>query len=72
MTKKPKLPVEMPSTASCAPYKPNKADVERERRYRAEDALRSIQRADEVRSDKALMKDVKQYVKDQAKIVSKL
>lgn len=71
MAKKPKLPVEMPST--CTPsYKPNKADVERERRYRAEDALRSIQRADEVRSDKALMKDVKSYVKEQAKIVSKL
>lgn len=70
MAKKMKLPVDMPS--SCAPYKPNRADVERERRYRAEDALRSIQRADEVRSDKSLMKDVKQYVKEQAKIVSKL
>lgn len=70
MAKKMKLPVDMPS--NCVSYKPNKADVERERRYRAEDALRSIQRADEVRADKSLMKDVKQYVKEQAKIVSKL
>lgn len=70
MAKKMKLPVDMPS--NCVPYKPNRADVERERRYRAEDALRSIQRADEVRADKSLMKDVKQYVKEQAKIVSKL
>ncbi len=66
-----KLPVDMPSPA-CTSYKPNKADVERERRYRAEDALRSIQRAEEVRKDKGLMREVKQYVKEQAKTVSKL
>jgi hypothetical protein len=65
-----KLPVAMPMPTDN--YKPNKADVERERRYRAEDALRAIQRADEVRKDKGLMKDVKTYVKEQAKLASKL
>lgn len=66
-----KLPVSMPST-SLGMCKPTRADVEREKRYRAEDALRSIQRADEVRKDKDLMRDVKQYVREQNKIVSKL
>ena len=71
MAKKPKLPVAMPSTG-ISMCKPTRADVEREKRYRAEDALRSIQRADEVRKDKDLMRDVKQYVREQNKIVSKL
>lgn len=70
MAKKSSLPVDMPCASSS--YKPSKADVERERRYRAEDALRSIQRADDVKRDKSLMKDVKSLVKEQAKAVSKL
>ncbi len=65
-----KLPVDMPNSVGMC--KPSRADVERERRYRAEDALRSIQRADEVLKDKDLMRDVKQYVKDQVKTVGKL
>jgi hypothetical protein len=69
MAKKSKLPVEMPCTAS---YKISKGDVERERRYRAEDGLRAIQRADEVRKDKGLVKDIKALVKEQAKTASKI
>lgn len=64
-----KLPVEMPSTAA---YKPRKEDVERERRYRAENAIRTLKEADEIRRDKGLLKDCKQYVKEQAKTVDKL
>lgn len=66
-----KLPVSMPTDCPVS-YKPNKADVDRERRYAAEDALRSIQRADEVRRDKDLMKDVKALVKEQVKAVGKI
>lgn len=64
-----KLPVDVPSTAS---YKPSKLEVERERRYRAESAIRTLKEADEIKRDKDLMKDCKQYVKEQAKTVSKL
>lgn len=65
MAKK-KLPVaKAPSTVRDAPYKPSKEDEARERRYRAEDALRSIQRADEIRKDSKLMNDVKQLAKEQ-------
>lgn len=65
---KSKLPV-----AECSPstYKPSKADVDRERRYRAEDGLRAIQRAQEVKADKVLLKDIKALVKEQAKAVNK-
>lgn len=70
MAKKNSLPVDMP--CATASYKPSKADVERERKYRAEDALRVIQRAVEVKGNRQLMKDVKALVKEQAKAVSKL
>lgn len=62
------IPVERPCTAS---YKPTKADVERERRYQAEDGLRTIQRANDIKKDKALMKDIKGLVKEQVKAVNK-
>lgn len=61
-------PVDMPSTAL---YKPAKADVDRERRYRAEDGLKAIQRADEIKKDKGLLKDIKALVKEQVKALSK-
>lgn len=65
------IPVAMPIDSPCSSYKPTKADVERERKYQAEDALRTIQRANEVKKDKDLMKDVKALVKEQMKAVSK-
>jgi hypothetical protein len=39
----------------------------RERKYRAEDALRDIERAEKHRSDKSLMKDVKECAKEKMK-----
>lgn len=44
----------------------------RERKYRAEDALRTLSRADEIRSDKGLMRDVKSHAKQQIKVASKV
>lgn len=43
-----------------------------DRKYRAEDALRTIQRADEVRRDKGLMRDVKKLAKEQVRILNKV
>lgn len=70
MVKKSKLPIAKLSTAVDYPanpskYKPSKEDVARERRYKAEDGLRAIQRAEEVRKDKTLMSDIKSLAKEQ-------
>lgn len=45
---------------------------EQERRWRAEDALRSINRAEEFKQDKSLMKDVKALAKEQMASLSKI
>lgn len=45
---------------------------ERERQYRAEDALRTLTRADEIRRDAALMRDVKSHAKQQIKTVGRV
>lgn len=45
---------------------------ESERKYRAEDALRTITRANEMMKDKALMRDVKACAREQQKALSKV
>ena len=65
-----KLPVAKPlSDMSCSPVssKPNKEQIERERRWKAEEATRTLQRAKEITADKSLMKDVKMYANEQIK-----
>lgn len=53
------VPVKIVSDAPCAV---NSAD---DRKWRAQDALRDIQRAESYKGDKALMKDVKALAKEQ-------
>lgn len=43
----------------------------RERKYKAEDALRDIERAEKHKSDKALMSDVKKLAKDKVDSLKK-
>ena len=45
--------------------KPTKEQMEQERRWRAEDALRTINKAEEYRGDKQLMSDVKNLAQEQ-------
>lgn len=54
---------------SVAPYRPSKEEQERQRRYAAEDALRTLQRAEECRRDPQLMRDVKQVAKQQMAVL---
>lgn len=54
------------STMAEAP-RASKEQMEHERRYRAEEALRTITRAEEHKRDRALMKDVKSCAREQAK-----
>lgn len=78
MAKKNKLPVASTSmpVAVDKPYKPSPSEKKeseaRERRYRAEDALRDLQRAECHRKDKSLMKDVKALAQEQIQALSKV
>ena len=65
------------SAASSAPevaqpYKPSKEDEARERKYRAEDAIRTLTRAEEIKGDKGLMRDVKAHASKQAEHMGKI
>lgn len=55
------------SDAPSAPvaYKQSKEDLEHQRRYAAEDGLRAIQRAEEIKEDKRLMGDIKTLAQEQ-------
>lgn len=55
---------------SAVPYRQSAEDKARERRYKAEDALRCLTRATEVQRDKALMRDVKALAQQQMKELS--
>lgn len=66
MAKKSKLPTaKVTDCASPVAYRQTKEDQERQRRYAAEDGLRAIQRAEEIRGDKRLMGDIKSLAKEQ-------
>ena len=71
-----KLPVAKSTSigveAGPRPYKPSKEDQNRERRYRAEDALRDIERAKKHEGDKQLMSDVKALAKEKIQDLTKV
>ncbi len=69
-----KMPVEKPLAKSDVPASPtvNAEYDARERRYRAEEALRDIERAEKHKKDKTLMKDVKACAKEKMKTYDKL
>jgi len=69
MAKKNKLPVETSEAINPAPSVKKEYEA-KERRYRAEDALRDIQRVECHKKDKQLMKDVKSLAKEQIKALS--
>ena len=48
---------------------PSSADM---RRFRAEEALRTLQRAEEIRSDRGLMADAKRLAAQQARALNKI
>lgn len=50
--------------------KSSEADQMRQRRYRAEDALRTLIRAEEIKRDGQLMADIKVVAAEQAKALS--
>jgi len=63
-----KLPIAKASVETTE----TKAAEDREMKYRSEDALRDIERAEAHKRDKVLMKSVKQLAKSKIKCLSKL
>ena len=67
------IPVQIVDTMSPKVSQSSDRDYEaRERKYRAEDALRDLERAEKHRSDKTLMKDVKSLAKERVEQMKKL
>jgi hypothetical protein len=64
-TKKP-IPVKIVSEGSKATIGGD------DKKWRAEDGLCTLQRAEEIRKDKALLKDIKALAKEQVKALSKI
>lgn len=54
------------------PYKPTQADIAREKKYQAEDDIRTLQRAEEIKKDKARMSAAKQLAKSQMQNLKKI
>jgi hypothetical protein len=63
-----------PSTGNSAPsaYKPSAAEKKMQQRYQAEDAIRTLTRAEEIKKDAGLMKQVKAHAAEQTKIMQKV
>lgn len=68
-----KLPTSTGGQAMPMPtMKPSKEMLDRERRYKAEDALRDIERAEGHKRDSKLMADVKDMAKEKMESLKKV
>ncbi|MDE2031408.1 MAG: hypothetical protein KGI58_04085 [Patescibacteria group bacterium] len=67
-----KNPVPVKIVHDDAPPKVDKSYEEREKRYRAEDALRDIERAEGHKKNKELMRDVKKVAKEKINTMKKI
>lgn len=66
------LPIANAPRETGVMIKPSAEDKARERRYRAEDALRDIERAEGHKKDKNLMSDVKSLAKEKMNTMKKI
>lgn len=55
-----------------SPYKHSKEDIAREKKYQAEDDIRTLQRAEEIKKDKSRMSAAKQMAKSQVQDLKKI
>lgn len=77
MAKKPSNKLSMLTTVgasmpSPAAYKQTAEDKARDRRYQAEDALRTITRSAEIQRDRRLMSDVRKLATEQVRVLRPL
>ena len=68
-----KKPAKLSSmVATDVPYTPTPAEKAERRKWEIEDALRTVQRAEEIKRDKTMMKDVKAMAKEKMKDLKKV
>lgn len=72
MGKRGKLPKSNLPIATAEVARPSKESEARERRYRAEDGLRALERAKECKSDKQLMGDIKALAKEKMQALKRI
>lgn len=74
MPKAPKKKVSKLSSmvATDVPYKPTPAEKAERRKWEVEDALRTVQRAEEIKKDGSLMKEVKSMAKEKMSELKKI
>lgn len=60
------------SRPEAVSFKQSKQDKDRERRYRTEDALRTMERARECEQDKQLMSDVRALANEKMQALKKI
>lgn len=65
-------PAPVAAMSVMAQPKPTKEDKDRERRWRAEDALRVLTEAEKHKADSALMKDVAKLAAEKVAMMSKV
>ncbi len=72
----PKKPAKQTSPAAStlmpAPYKLSAEDKRRQMKYAAEDAIRTLTRADEIKKDAKLMGHVRRHAREQVKTMQKV
>ncbi len=59
-------------TAEASVRNSTKEDIDRERKYKAEDALRTVSRYHEIKKDKRLCSDMKELAKAQVMALNKV
>ena len=64
-------PAPQTTVATVGASKPTAAQKKEERRWAAQDALRTLQRAEEIKRDKALMGDVQRHAREQVAVAQK-
>lgn len=67
-----KKSIPAPTNSVAQPYKPSAAEKKMQQRYQAEDAIRTLTRAEEIKKDAALMKAVQSHSKEQIKTLQKV
>lgn len=72
MAKTKKNPLPVAKTSSPVDVRPSKDYEAQERRYKAEEAMRTMERAEEFKKDKSLMKDIKGLAKEKIKNLGKI
>jgi hypothetical protein len=62
----------VPVNTAPSPYKPSAAEKKMQQRYQAEDAIRTLTRAEEIKKDVELMRNVKKHAAEQVKTMQKV